>query len=273
MPLLDVSRSVGRLPSGRARKRRSQGRLVLDRTGQTRGAGRRIRIGQIRHGALSVLKLLPYPTAHRIRKGASVQRQDLLGPTRRSFAGPRQRHLDDLSGADDVAQSAAHHRAADRRDRSDLHRGLAVRRRGSARIELLTQVGIPIRRAACQLSAPALRRAAPARDDRHGAGERAGSADRGRADHRARRHRAGADPEAAARRLQPRLGMAMLFITHDLGIVRRMADTVCVMTTARSSSSGPVEQVFTAAPTSYTRRCWRQSRSPIPRRHGPMHRW
>src|SRR4029078_12674434 len=30
--------------------------------------------------------------------------------------------------------------------------------------------------------------------------------------------------------LQARLGMAMLFITHDLGIVREMADDVCVMT-------------------------------------------
>src|SRR5262249_27573062 len=32
------------------------------------------------------------------------------------------------------------------------------------------------------------------------------------------------------KQLQTRLGMAMLFITHDLGIVRKMADHVCVMT-------------------------------------------
>src|SRR5690606_11079298 len=31
------------------------------------------------------------------------------------------------------------------------------------------------------------------------------------------------------KRLQAQMGMAMLFITHDLGIVRRMADSVCVM--------------------------------------------
>jgi microcin C transport system ATP-binding protein len=36
--------------------------------------------------------------------------------------------------------------------------------------------------------------------------------------------------------LQAELGMAMLFITHDLGIVRRIADRVCVMRRARSSS-------------------------------------
>src|SRR3712207_6410844 len=33
--------------------------------------------------------------------------------------------------------------------------------------------------------------------------------------------------------LQSRLGMAMLFITHDLGIVRKIADRVCVMTNGR----------------------------------------
>ncbi len=35
--------------------------------------------------------------------------------------------------------------------------------------------------------------------------------------------------------LKSRNGMSMLFITHDLGIVRRIADRVCVMTKARSS--------------------------------------
>ncbi len=35
--------------------------------------------------------------------------------------------------------------------------------------------------------------------------------------------------------LQQRLGMAMLFITHDLGIVRRISDRVCVMLKGKSS--------------------------------------
>ena len=45
-----------------------------------------------------------------------------------------------------------------------------------------------------QLPAPVLRRYAPARDDRDGAGQQPRAAHRGRADHRARRHRPGADP-------------------------------------------------------------------------------
>jgi microcin C transport system ATP-binding protein len=44
--------------------------------------------------------------------------------------------------------------------------------------------------------------------------------------------------------LQSRLGMAMLFITHDLGIVRKVADRVCVMTQGKIVEHGPVEQVY-----------------------------
>ena len=50
-----------------------------------------------------------------------------------------------------------------------------------------------------------------------------------------------------------RLGMAMLFITHDLGIVRKLADTVCVMKEGKIVERGPVERVFTAPEHPYTR--------------------
>src|SRR6478672_12619112 len=53
--------------------------------------------------------------------------------------------------------------------------------------------------------------------------------------------------------LQKRLGMAMLFITHDLGIVRKLADTVCVMKEGKIVERGPVEQVFSAPEHPYTR--------------------
>ena len=48
-------------------------------------------------------------------------------------------------------------------------------------------------------------------------------------------------------------GMSMLFITHDLGIVRKFADRVCVMTKGRIVETGPVEQVFTSPQHEYTR--------------------
>ena len=49
------------------------------------------------------------------------------------------------------------------------------------------------------ISASTVRRHAPARDDRDRIGLQSESADRGRADHRARRHRAGADPRTDRR--------------------------------------------------------------------------
>jgi microcin C transport system ATP-binding protein len=49
-------------------------------------------------------------------------------------------------------------------------------------------------------------------------------------------------------------GMAMLFITHDLGIVRKIADRVCVMTNGRIVEQGPVADVFERPQHDYTRK-------------------
>ena len=53
--------------------------------------------------------------------------------------------------------------------------------------------------------------------------------------------------------LQQRLGMAMLFITHDLGVVRRIASRVAVMQSGRIVESGPVSEVFASPSHDYTR--------------------
>ncbi|MGJ3265658.1 MAG: ABC transporter ATP-binding protein, partial [Salinarimonas sp.] len=50
------------------------------------------------------------------------------------------------------------------------------------------------------------------------------------------------------------LGMAMLFITHDLGIVRKVADRVCVMLQGEIVEHGPVAEVFDDPRHEYTRR-------------------
>jgi microcin C transport system ATP-binding protein len=55
------------------------------------------------------------------------------------------------------------------------------------------------------------------------------------------------------RSTQKRLGMSMLFITHDLGIVRKLADRVCVMNQGKIVEHGAVERVFTAPEHPYTR--------------------
>ncbi|MFD1744573.1 ABC transporter ATP-binding protein [Rhizobium helianthi] len=53
--------------------------------------------------------------------------------------------------------------------------------------------------------------------------------------------------------LQREHGMSILFITHDLGIVRRFADRVCVMTKGKIVEHGTVEEVFERPAHDYTR--------------------
>ena len=53
--------------------------------------------------------------------------------------------------------------------------------------------------------------------------------------------------------LQSKMGMAILFITHDLTIVRRMADRVCVMQSGRIVEAGAVSTVFDNPQHPYTR--------------------
>jgi len=58
---------------------------------------------------------------------------------------------------------------------------------------------------------------------------------------------------ALLKSLQERLGMAILFITHDLGIVRQMADRICVMQDGEIVERGDTETVFEAPRHAYTR--------------------
>lgn len=52
--------------------------------------------------------------------------------------------------------------------------------------------------------------------------------------------------------LQQRLGMAIVFITHDLGIVKRFADKVYVMRAGEVVESGETQKIFTTPEHAYT---------------------
>ncbi|MEM7168716.1 MAG: ABC transporter ATP-binding protein [Pseudomonadota bacterium] len=54
--------------------------------------------------------------------------------------------------------------------------------------------------------------------------------------------------------LQQRLGMALLLITHDLGVVRKMADRVCVMTQGAIVEAGATADIFERPQHAYTQR-------------------
>ncbi len=55
------------------------------------------------------------------------------------------------------------------------------------------------------------------------------------------------------RRLQRDAGMAVMFITHDMGVVAEMADEVMVMYRGKVMESGPVDRIFHAPEDDYTR--------------------
>ena len=115
-------------------------------------------------------------------------------------ADPRQGDQHDLPGADDQPQPGADRRRADRRDAAAASRACPRRDAERRAVEMLTLVGIPApARRVREYPHQLVRRHAPARDDRHGAGLQPEAADRRRADHRARRHHPGADPRPDAR--------------------------------------------------------------------------
>ena len=176
------------------------------RAGLDGGAGRRIRLRQVGHRQ-AIMGILP-KTA-RITSGeilfsapGSTQAAGRHHAARARRRGdprdPRPPHLDHLPGADDLAVAAAHDRRPGRARRcsctarSAHAEGMRADRGDAARWSAFPNPARALR----HLSVRAVRRPAPARDDRDGAGLPAGAADRRRADHGARRDDPGADPEA-----------------------------------------------------------------------------
>jgi peptide/nickel transport system ATP-binding protein len=119
-----------------------------------------------------------------------------------------------------------------------LHRGMSAARRArkpsAAGPRGHPRCGAPHRR----LSAPVLRRPAPARHHRDGAGLRARPADRRRTHHRAGRHHP-AQILDLIRELVAERGMALILISHDLGVIAQNVRRMLVMYGGSVVESGP----------------------------------
>jgi microcin C transport system ATP-binding protein len=203
--------------------------------------------------ALSVMKLLPYPAASHPSGTVHFKGQELLGLPEREIRKVRGNDITIIFQEPMTSLNPLHTIEKQIGEILELHGGLTGARARARIIELLGQVGIPD---------PAGRLASYPHQLSGGQRQRvmiamalANEPDLLISD----------EPTTALdvtvqaqilkllKELQTRLGMAMLFITHDLGIVRKIADIVCVMKEGKIVETGPVEDVFERPQHPYTR--------------------
>jgi microcin C transport system ATP-binding protein len=203
--------------------------------------------------ALSILRLLPYPTASHPSGHIRFKGHDLLGMSEKEIRGIRGNDISIIFQEPMTSLNPLHTIGAQIGEILQLHNGLRGSKARARILELLTQVGIP---------EPETRLASYPHQLSGGQRQRvmiamalANEPDLLIADEPT----TALDVTVQAQiltllaEIRARLGMSLLFITHDLGIVRRIADVVCVMKNGKIVEQGPVEQVFTAPQHAYTR--------------------
>src|SRR5215208_6247446 len=203
--------------------------------------------------ALSVMKLLPYPAARHPSGTVHFKGQELLHLPEHEIRKVRGNDITIIFQEPMTSLNPLHTIEKQIGEILDLHRGIsgaAARRRI---VELLTQVGIPDPETRLgsyphQLSGGQRQRVMIAvalanEPDLLIADEPTTALD----------VTVQAQILKLLKEIQTRLGMSMLFITHDLGIVRKIADRVCVMSKGKIVEQGPVERVYTAPEHPYTR--------------------
>jgi len=202
--------------------------------------------------ALSVLQLLPYPSASHPTGSIRFQGQELVGASTRELLSVRGNRISMIFQEPMTSLNPLHTIERQVNEVLILHKGLSREAARKRTLELLEQVGIP--EAAKRLDAYPHQLSGGQRQRVMIAMALANEPDLLIAD----------EPTTALdvtiqaqilkllKSLQARYGMALLFITHDLGIVRKMADRVCVMTQGRIVEQGPVAEVFDNPQHSYT---------------------
>ena len=203
--------------------------------------------------ALSVLRLLPYPAAHHPSGQIRFKGRDLLQLPERELRGLRGNDISIIFQEPMSSLNPLH--TIDRQigEILELHGGVRGQAATRRIVELLTQVGI--RDAESRLGAYPHQLSGGQRQRVMIAMALANEPDLLIADEPT----TALDVTVQAQILElladirKRLGMSLLFITHDLGIVRRIADVVCVMNNGKIVEQGPVEQVFTQPQHAYTK--------------------
>ncbi|MDE2376143.1 ABC transporter ATP-binding protein [Bradyrhizobium sp.] len=203
--------------------------------------------------ALSILKLLPYPSASHPSGSIRFKGRDVLGLPEREMRGIRGGEISIIFQEPMTSLNPLHTIEAQIGEIIQLHNPTSTALARQRTLELLTQVGIPepetrLKSYPHQLSGGQRQRVMIAmalanEPDLLIADEPTTALD----------VTVQAQILALLADIRARLGMSLLFITHDLGIVRRIADTVCVMNGGKIVEQGPVEEVFTRPKHPYTR--------------------
>ena len=203
--------------------------------------------------ALSVLKLLPYPSASHPSGEVRFKGENLLAMSESQIRNVRGNDISIIFQEPMTSLNPLHTIEKQIGEILELHGGLRGAACRDRIVELLTQVGIPdpatrLQSYPHQLSGGQRQRVMIAmalanEPDLLIADEPTTALD----------VTVQAQILSLLKELQSRLGMAILFITHDLGIVRKLANRVCVMNGGKIVERGPVERVFGAPEHPYTR--------------------
>jgi microcin C transport system ATP-binding protein len=204
--------------------------------------------------ALSILQLLPYPHARHPKGSIRLDGVELVGAPEHTLRRVRGGRVAMVFQEPMTSLNPLHSIAAQVGEVLELHLGLRGTRLRDRVVELLSLVGIP--NAERRLSALPHELSGGQRQRVMIAMALAGEPDILIADEptTALDVTIQAQILALLKDLQARLGMALLFITHDLGIVRRMADRVAVMKGGEIVETGPTARVFAAPAHPYTHR-------------------
>jgi len=204
--------------------------------------------------ALSILKLLNYPAAHHPSGTVMFDGQDLIAADEDAMRKVRGNDITMVFQEPMTSLNPLHTISRQIGEILELHKGLRGDRARARTLELLALVGI--RDAESRLEAYPHQLSGGQRQRVMIAMALANEPDLLIADEptTALDVTVQAQILALLKELQGRLGMAMLFITHDLGIVRRIADRVCVMLKGRIVEQGPVAEIFGNPQHDYTRR-------------------
>lgn len=203
--------------------------------------------------ALSILQLLPYPQASHPSGEVLIEGKNLVGANEKTLRAIRGNRISMVFQEPMTSLNPLHTIERQVGEMLILHKGLRGAAVKARVIELLTKVGIP--NPAARLDAYPHQLSGGQRQRVMIAMALANEPDLLIADEPT----TALDVTVQAQILEllldlkREMGMALLLITHDLGVVRKMADRVCVMTGGKIVEAGATEAVFSDPQHEYTK--------------------